>query len=96
MERRARPLTTNPPPHPFACAVGGGTYPDPMAGHPLHPPRGMPRGAHLAGQVMQSVPPAAAPAVSVVGKLGSAVRALGIDIRELRKRAEDPPPPWLS
>ena len=51
---------------PFACAMGGGTCPDPMVGHPLHPHRGMPRGARLAGQVspagqvMQSVPPAMA------------------------------------
>ena len=60
VERRTHPYTIKPGlgvPL-FACAVGGGTCPDPMAGHPLHPPRGMPRGAHLVGQVTQSVPPA--------------------------------------
>ena len=71
-------------------------------GHPLHPPRGMPRGAHLAGQVTQSVPPkrcvenASVFAVSVVAKPGSAVHALGPDHAEPRRRAGDPPPPWLS
>ena len=59
VERRTHPYTTKPSlgVPPLACAVGGGTCPDPMGGHPLHPPRGMPRGDHLAGQVMQSVPP---------------------------------------
>ena len=38
VERRTHPYTTKPSlgvPL-LACAVGGGTCPDPMAGHPLH------------------------------------------------------------
>eukprot|EP00614_Pseudopedinella_elastica_P015419 CAMPEP_0172581916 /NCGR_PEP_ID=MMETSP1068-20121228/1308_1 /TAXON_ID=35684 /ORGANISM="Pseudopedinella elastica, Strain CCMP716" /LENGTH=58 /DNA_ID=CAMNT_0013375073 /DNA_START=69 /DNA_END=242 /DNA_ORIENTATION=- len=42
VERRTHPYITKPSlgVPPFACAVGGGTCPDPMVGHPLHPPRG--------------------------------------------------------
>ena len=38
VERRTHPYTTKPSlgVPPLACAVGGGTCPDPMGGHPLH------------------------------------------------------------
>ena len=60
VERRTHPYTTKPSlgaPPLSPAPWEAGRAPPPMGGHPLHPPRGMPRGDHLAGQVMQSVPP---------------------------------------
>ena len=105
VERRTHPYTTKPSlgVPPLACAVGGGTCPDPMGGHPLHPPRGMPRGAHLAGQVTQSVPPATARGPTCPAHaLRAGRRCREADIRELlprlsvgRARPARAPPSWL-
>ena len=89
VERRTHPYTTKPSlgAPSLACAVGGGTCPDPMGGHPLHPPRDMPRGAHLAGQVTQSVPPATVRGPTCLAHaLRAGRRYREADIRELLPR----------
>ena len=52
VERRTHPYTTKPSlgVPPLACAVGGGTCPGPLVGHPLHAPRDMPQGLTSRGR----------------------------------------------
>ena len=75
--------------------------------HPLHPPRGMTRGAHLAGQVTQSAPPATTRGPTCLAHaLRTGRRYCGAGICELLPRlsvgrarparAPSSPPPWFA